>query len=562
MSLIFRRLAIGLVIVLALIGVAGFLLAKFWLDDYLKEKIITATDRGSQQMYALQMDKFHVNIFTGSVKATGVQLQTDSLRWESVRQEKPDSTPMKIELKISSVTVRYFHWMAYWRNKELKVNGIEITEPQLKLTSIQDTALVKAPQTDMLIQSMLDQLPQLIAPHTKRLTIGSVAIHNGKMALRAIQPQGTTYQQADSMEWLLSGLKIVPGDTTKTGKALYANNLFFNLHNYELYPAGDAYGYRIGAVVMTGQDEMVKMQAVSILPRVSDVEFMQRLTIRKPRLKIKASEVLVRKLNLFRALHKQEWTMESITIESAKINIYQNRNLPLKLNKRMPNQMMRTIKSYLNIDTIVIRNANILYTELLDGEKGLLEFENANGVIVNITNDSLKMTDATPARIYARAELMGAGVLDVSLTMPLLAQTFQCNYVANLGKMNMVYLNRLLTDKDHLRIDSGDSENIIAKVNIRGSAASGTVEATYSNLKLSLLRVEDNSKKKFLSAVANLFVRGKNDPTEMSRPFKIGTIEYTREPADGFIRYLWRAAQTGLMGTLLPVKVKMGKKRD
>lgn len=58
------------------------------------------------------------------------------------------------------------------------------------------------------------------------------------------------------------------------------------------------------------------MEGVSILPRVSDVEFMQRLTIRKPRLKIKAAEVLVRKLNLFRALHKQEWTMESITAEN------------------------------------------------------------------------------------------------------------------------------------------------------------------------------------------------------------------------------------------------------
>lgn len=223
--------------------------------------------------------------------------------------------------------------------------------------------------------------------------------------------------------------------------------------------------------------------------------------------------------------------------------------------------MMRTIKAYFNIDTIVIRNSNVLYTELLDGEKGLLEFENANGVIVDITNDSLKMSMTQPARIYARAELMGAGVLNVSVTMPLLAQTFQCSYVANMGKMNMVYLNRLLTDKDHLRMTSGDAENIIAKVNITGSTASGTVEATYNNLKLSLLRVEDNSKRKFLSAVANLLVRGNNDREESSRPFKIGTVEY-REPADGFIRYLWRAAQTGLMGTLLPVKVKMGKKRD
>lgn len=70
------------------------------------------------------MDKFHVNIFTGSVKATGLQLQTDSLRWENMRQEKPDSTPMKIDLKINNLAIRYFNWTAFWRSKELKVNGM------------------------------------------------------------------------------------------------------------------------------------------------------------------------------------------------------------------------------------------------------------------------------------------------------------------------------------------------------------------------------------------------------------------------------------------------------
>lgn len=95
----------------------------------------------------------------------------------------------------------------------------------MKLTSIQDTALEKQPKTDTLTKSMLDRLPQLLAPHVKLLSIGSVVIHDGKMALTAINPKGTTYQQADSIDWFLSGLKIDPADTTETGKALYANNI-------------------------------------------------------------------------------------------------------------------------------------------------------------------------------------------------------------------------------------------------------------------------------------------------------------------------------------------------
>ncbi len=562
MSVTFRRLLIGLVVLLALIGMAGFLFARFWLDDYLKEKLISITNEGSQQMYALQMDKLHVNIFTGSAQATGVQIQTDSLRWESLRQEAPDSAPLKIDLKVNSIAIRYFNWRAYWRNKELKVNGIEIVEPQLKLTSVKDTVLEKEPKTDTLTKGMLNRLPQLLAPHARMLNIGSLAIRNGKMAYKTVHPRGSTYQQADSIDWFLTGMNIMASDTSETGKALYANNILLTLHNFELYPASDVYAYRVNTVSVVGQEESVKLEGVTILPKVSDVEFMQRLTFRKPRLKIRIAEVLIRKLNLFRALHKQEWTMESVTVERANFNIFQNKNLPLKKNKRMPHEMFRTIKSYLNIDTILVRNSHILYTEVVEDGKGLLEFDNANGVILNISNDRLKMSDTTPARIYARAELMGAGKLDVSLNLPLLAGGFRCDYVVNLGKMDMTYLNRLLTDKDHLRIESGDAENVVLKARVQDGLALGTLEATYSNLKLSVLREEDNSKKKFISAVANLLIRGKNDRENTDRPFKVGEVNYRREPPDGFIRFLWRSAQSGLMKTLVPGNLKLGKKRD
>ncbi len=558
----FRRIILGLLIVLALLFTAGFLFARFWLDDYVKEKLISSIDQSSQQMYALQMDKLHVNIFTGSAKATGVQIHTDSLRWASLRQSKPDSTPLNIDLQLASVAIRYFHWGAYWRNKELKINGIEIVEPQLKIISVKDTVLEKDPKTDTLTKNMLDQLPQLIAPLAKSLTIGSVAIRNGKVAYRTEHPRGVTYQQADSIDWYLMGMNIVPSDTSETGKALYANNIMLTIRNVELYPANDVYAYRVKVATVIGQEEVVKLEGVTILPKISDAEFIQRLKFRKPRLRITAAEVVVRKLNLFRALHKKEWTMESVTVESARINIFQNKNLPLKRNKRMPNEMFRSINSYLNIDTILIRNSHILYTEVKDDGKGLLEFDNANGVILNVSNDRLKMSDTTPARIYARAELMGAGKLDVSLNLPLLAGTFRCNYLVNLGKMDMTYLNRLLTDKDNLRIESGDAENVILKARVQDGVAQGTLEATYNNLKLSVLQDDTGKKKKFISAIANLIIRGNNDRENTDRPFKVGEVYYRREPDDGFIRFLWRSAQSGLMKTLIPGNLKLEKKKE
>jgi len=555
MSITVRRVLLVLSILLLLIFAAGLVFAKFWLDPFLKQKLTDATARS--EIYALKIDRLHVNIFTGSAEADGIQLTTDSVRWEAQRLQRPDSIPLNIDLQISHLFIYNLGWLNFWRTKNLRLNEIEIFDPQLKLITAQDTILEKQPETDTLTKGFLERLPLLLAPHAKTLSIGAITVHNGKVSFRARRLQQSTYQQADSIGCTLSNINIRADDTLGSGRALYAHNISLALHNYEWYPAGDIYAYRIKSVTLLEASQTIKLEECSMLPTISDKEYMQRLTFRKPRLKLRVAEIDVQKLDLFRALHKQEWTMESIIIEQFNLNLFQNKDLPLKPGKRMPNESFRAIKSYINIDTILIRNSYILYTEIMDDGKGLLEFDRANGVILNVTNDTLKMSDATPARIDARAELMGAGTLDVSVRLPLLAQTFRCSYTANLGKIDMTYLNRLLTDKDNLRIESGASEKILLQARVQNGLAQGTIEATYSDLKISLLRDKDKSKKKLMSAVANLIIRGNNEKDLLTQPFKVGTVNYQRAPIDGFIRFLWRSAQSGLMETLLPVKVKM-----
>jgi hypothetical protein len=93
------------------------------------------------------------------------------------------------------------------------------------------------------------------------------------------------YQQADSINLFLTEINVLANDTMETGKALYAEHISLSLHNYEWYPTGDLYGYRIQSVSMPGQDEPIHMTGVSILPKVADETFMQRLKVRTPRLK-------------------------------------------------------------------------------------------------------------------------------------------------------------------------------------------------------------------------------------------------------------------------------------
>ena len=562
MSVTVRRVLIVLSILLTLIVITTIVFVRVYLDPLLKDQLEEKTAQSSQGMYALQIDRLHVNLFTGSAELDGIHLTTDSIRWDSMRHAKPDEAHLKIALQIRRLRLKNINLLKYWRTKEIVLDNIIVRDPQINMSSARDTVLEKSPKSDSLAKGMLDRLPLMIAPFAKSIHIGSVTVSNGKMSLRTLLLQKTSYQQADSIGLALRNIHIVANDTSETGRALFAENLSLNLRNYELYPTGDLYGYRINAASLDGQKGLAKLEVVTILPKTTDAEFMQRLKLRTPRLKIRMQEILINHLDLFRAIHQKELNMESVIVESARIDVYQNKNLPLSRFKRMPHELFRSIKPHLNIDTILLRNSNILYTEFHGEQEGQIEFENVNGVILNISNDTLKMSNATPARIDARAELMGVGLLDLSLQIPLLSPTFQCDYTANLGKIDMTYLNRLVEDQNKFRIESGNAERILLKVQVRNGLAQGTIEATYDDMKISVLRPKDGSKKKLVSVVANIILRGKNERGSENHPFKVGAVYYRREPTDGILRFIWRSAYTGLMETLVPRNISGGKLPD
>jgi len=562
MSVTVRRVLIVLSILLTLIVITTIVFVRVYLDPLLKDQLEEKTAQSSQGMYALQIDRLHVNLFTGSAELDGIHLTTDSIRWDSMRHAKPDEAHLKIALQIRRLRLKNINLLKYWRTKEIVLDNIIVRDPQINMSSARDTVLEKSPKSDSLAKGMLDRLPLMIAPFAKSIHIGSVTVSNGKMSLRTLLLQKTSYQQADSIGLALRNIHIVANDTSETGRALFAENLSLNIRNYELYPTGDLYGYRINAASLDGQKGLAKLEVVTILPKTTDAEFMQRLKLRTPRLKIRMQEILINHLDLFRAIHQKELNMESVIVESARIDVYQNKNLPLSRFKRMPHELFRSIKPHLNIDTILLRNSIILYTEFHGEQEGQIEFENVNGVILNISNDTLKMSNATPARIDARAELMGVGLLDLSLQIPLLSPTFQCDYTANLGKIDMTYLNRLVEDQNKFRIESGNAERILLKVQVRNGLAQGTIEATYDDMKISVLRPKDGSKKKLVSVVANIILRGKNERGSENHPFKVGAVYYRREPTDGILRFIWRSAYTGLMETLVPRNISGGKLPD
>lgn len=540
---------------LAVLAGAVWIFSQYYLSGWLHHRIEAAVAQASDGLYTLEMEDFSVNPMTGSAVFGQVHLRTDSVRWEALRAEKPENRPMRIDLEVDRVRVSNLHWIRYWRTRHFSLDELRIDRPRLNVVTLRDSVLQIEPEADSVTVRVLDRLPALIAPRAESLKIGRLAMYNGSFNARTLHRHNRrTLMSADSIDWTLEHVDVTPDSTSTVGRALYADNILLTLKHFRMFTPAGIYGYRIGELIVVGKDDRVEMHNLAVLPLVSDETFTDRQPFRKEYLRFTTERLFIRGLDLFRALHREQWTMRSLRVDQARLEVYLNRDLPMKPDKKMPHELVRDMPYYFNIDSILVRDSYVGYTEVIAGNEGRLDFEHTNATVLKMTNDKRKrQSGQAVAQVYATTKLLGKGQLTLDMNLPLLDREFNCDYTAKLGPMSLTHLNELLEEKDFIRIEEGDVESITVTARVLDGVANGKVEAVYRNLKISVLdRNKDGKKKKLVSAIANLLIRGKNVRDNKNKPFKEGIIVYSRTPEDGMLRFMWQSAKTGLMATMLP----------
>ena len=552
---IYRRIGLILLSLLLVLFLAGFIAARWYLAPFVKQAAESGVEKSSNGLYRLSIKTLRIDLLTGTIRARGLTITTDTARWETRIRQFPAKATQKINLSIESMRITRVHWWRFLKTGDLALNRIEIDKPQLDIASVQDSMPEQAPKTDSITRSMLDQLPALIAPHAKSIRIKLITVENARFVLNTKSPEKETIQYADSINWKIADIHLAAADTSAAGRTFYANNMLLNLHHYRLWTVGKRYLFSIEAAQLTGKDSLFEMQHCSMRSVGDDSITIAEPRLRRPKVYFNIRETTVQGLDLLLGLHRNKWNARSILLDSVYVSLFNNMDLPLPLHRKMPNELWRNLKLPVNVDTLLVRNANIFYHDKTGDDRGKLNFRNANVLVLNLSNDSTRMTDTTPVRVFAAAQFMGTGDLSVALSIPLLSPNFYCPYQATLLNMPFSSINALIEAKNNVRIDEGFADKISVKALATNGITRGSVKIYYQGLKISVLKEESGDKNKLASTIANLVIRNNSDDKSTDSPFRTADIVYRREAVDGFLRLLWRAAQSGLVNTLTNIKV-------
>ncbi len=214
--------------------------------------------------------------------------------------------------------------------------------------------------------------------------------------------------------------------------------------------------------------------------------------------------------------------------------------------KKLYSKLLRETKIDLTIDKVDINNGALTYTERVkeDNSGGTIDFKNLYASINNASN-----TYASPLKtvINIDAQFMQHTPLKANWTFDINDTNDQFLFKAELGKMVASDLNTFM--KPNLKVQlEGVTNKTYLTISGTNTASQIDMKLSYNNFKVNILNKRGNKKNRFLSAIANVFIK-KNSDTEPGG-FREGTGTATRDRSKSFFNYLWLNIRAALLDTL------------
>jgi hypothetical protein len=223
---------------------------------------------------------------------------------------------------------------------------------------------------------------------------------------------------------------------------------------------------------------------------------------------------------------------------------YRDKNKPRPEEPEKPlfEGMVEQIPFPIELDTIRISNAEIVYRELLPGNSmpGSLKFDQVSVEVLNFTSsDSLQVGEMT---FHANALFNGVAKMKLDFQVPYGKESFTLQ--ASVQGFELSGLNEILERMANVRVESGKVREMLLEMEVSRYRSSNTLTFQYEDLKLELLG-EDHSKKKLKSAVANLLSSRSNLSTDSN--YKKATYVTDRNIYRGPFNLMWESTKEGLL---------------
>lgn len=451
-----------------------------------------------------------------------------------------------------------------------------------KLKEIQETGIFDLSQVSLInpnFQIYLDSEKKSKQPSpaetsenvafVNSLMLQDILIENGKFAVhnKKTGPISQLDFQEVNLEVADLNIDLLSSTNTLNPQLLFQKELSFSLSDYTVYTKDSLNKLSVGKISYL--DRNFVLDQVKFGPTIGQYDYLRRMGFQTDAIDATIEQVTIQDLDVEAYLIDNKFRAHALVLDKLELGVFRDKRLPLKegVFKPMPQDMMQKASAYLELDSVILRDGKVKYTEF--GQKSMLPgsitFQDMNASLSPFY--LVKEGDAYPvdySNISVTAKLMGEGDLALNGKM-YFEKPYPMDINIAMDEFDLRLVNSLLSTGTFVRILDG--RVIDGKWNFRmdENEAIGDMDFLYKNLKIefldSLTLEKGSGRLSLYTFLANTVAR-KNNPRSFWNK-RVNSAIYLERDQSKFVFGTWmKATISGIKGSVGLGQPKIPKRRE
>lgn len=533
---------ITLAVIIA-VALAGLIVWNSFKYKFIREKVKSAVNEKTNGLYTIHYDKMELDEAGGHLHVTNLHIMPDTAQFRQMIQHK-NNPALAMELTVPELTVAGVKTPAALINKKVSGRRLEIKNASVIFY------YAKTP-SDSTRDVPKEEIYRQLLGNLNEIQVDSVEVTDVELAF------------VD----MLSSRKAITGSGISVHlqdvliDSLHSNDssrFFFSRH---VQVEGDTglvknsqgnYFYHFNGFAFNNSEGLFSIKSLQIVPQTSEAKFAANEGVQKDRFNVDVKRVSLKHIDLPR-LMETELVADSLVIEEAVLKVYRDRSYPGdKLTRvgQFPQQLLMKMPLLISVDKVIVKDAFIEYKEKnpKSDYSGKVQFEHANAVISNVSNDPLRIKLNNQCRLSFNASFLGMVPMQADISLLLGNPRGKFLFSGNIKSFEASNLNQLIEPMGLARIEKGRVNSVQFNFTGHNYGSDGKLTMLYEDLKIMLLKKDSAGnkleKKKLASFVANMVVKNANPLRK--QPVRVADVHYVRDTNKSFFNLMWKSVFTGV----------------
>lgn len=538
-KIIFFGILVGILAIIA----GAVIYWGFYRKQIIRETLEDTIRRKSKGLYHVKYEKLDLDEVAGDLAITGFTLKYDSTKYLALKQTD-DAPPTLLDIQIPSIIVSGVKTPRALLDKEIVGKNLQIIDPVINI-------IYTNSGRDSLRNTPTKEVYEQILGDLNLIKIDTLIISNAKIFTRDLGTGKTKVEMMQTTVRLLD-VSVDSAAWKDSTRILFSRQVDIRAGGVTWKSKEKPYSFGLDSVQLSTAAGEVRIGKFHVDPLLPEDQFIHSLPKQDDRFDFSLNGITIKGVD-FPALFGEEIFADTINVKNASLKIY--RDLAYKRGirgpyKLFPHQSMVKAPLPFRIKRIVLNNAFIEYKEraVISRQAGKVQFFNSFATITNLTNrqDAAAVNNMLTLDIHTR--FLNKAPLHVTWKFYLFHPNGRFDIVGNLGAMDATAVNQLSVPMGPARIEKGRINQL--SFNLQGNTANmtGDVKMLYDDLKVSLLKKDDDTKKlekkKLASFAANIMIKNSN-PNKKDPP-RIAHVNFQRDTHRSIFHLSWKSLFTGI----------------